>query len=77
MAHYNVCPDCGSHLDPGERCDCDTEVQAPKQKTPPLRGVEVTEIYDDLISRINKKVVHPTKDSPLQIPKMSKALKMR
>ena len=19
---YKVCPDCGSHLDPGERCDC-------------------------------------------------------
>lgn len=22
MAYYNVCPDCGSNLDPGERCDC-------------------------------------------------------
>jgi len=26
MAYYNVCPDCGSNLDPGERCDCKTEV---------------------------------------------------
>lgn len=22
MAYYNVCPVCGSNLDPGERCDC-------------------------------------------------------
>ncbi len=19
---YRICPDCGSHLDPGERCEC-------------------------------------------------------
>lgn len=24
MSYYRVCPDCGSHLDPGERCDCKT-----------------------------------------------------
>lgn len=22
MAYYNVCPECGAFLDPGERCDC-------------------------------------------------------
>lgn len=22
MAYYNVCPNCGATLDPGERCDC-------------------------------------------------------
>ena len=22
MAVYKVCPYCGAHLDPGERCDC-------------------------------------------------------
>lgn len=22
MAYFKVCPDCGAHLDPGERCDC-------------------------------------------------------
>lgn len=21
--YYAVCPDCGAHLDPGERCDCE------------------------------------------------------
>ncbi len=22
MAYYNTCPNCGSNLDPGEKCDC-------------------------------------------------------
>lgn len=22
MAYFRICPNCGSHLDPGERCDC-------------------------------------------------------
>lgn len=22
MSIYKTCPDCGAHLDPGERCDC-------------------------------------------------------
>lgn len=25
MAYYNVCPDCGANLDPGELCDCNNE----------------------------------------------------
>lgn len=30
MPHYRICPDCGSYLDPGERCDCqDKEEAAP------------------------------------------------
>ena len=23
MAQYKTCPDCGAHLDPGEKCDCE------------------------------------------------------
>lgn len=23
--YYNVCPECGAHLDPGEPCDCKDE----------------------------------------------------
>lgn len=26
--YYKVCPDCGAHLDPGERCDCQNEEKA-------------------------------------------------
>lgn len=22
MAYYNTCPECGAHLDPGEKCTC-------------------------------------------------------
>ena len=25
MAYYRTCPYCNSHLDPGERCDCQEE----------------------------------------------------
>lgn len=25
MTYYKTCPNCGAHLDPGERCDCLTE----------------------------------------------------
>lgn len=24
---YRVCPICGAHLDPGERCDCEPELE--------------------------------------------------
>lgn len=32
MAYYKVCPDCGSNLDPGEKCDCEAE-KIRKQKS--------------------------------------------
>jgi len=28
MSYYKTCPECGSHLDPGERCDCRSEKTA-------------------------------------------------
>lgn len=32
MAYYNICPDCGASLDPGERCDCrDRAEEKPKR----------------------------------------------
>lgn len=27
MAYYNVCSVCGSNLDPGEKCDCESEAK--------------------------------------------------
>lgn len=28
MGYYRICPQCGSHLDPGESCDCIKEKAA-------------------------------------------------
>lgn len=25
MAYFRECPECGAHLDPGEKCDCKEE----------------------------------------------------
>lgn len=27
MPYYYTCPICGAHLDPGERCDCQTTTE--------------------------------------------------
>lgn len=40
MAYYITCPNCGSNLDPGERCDCQMEKHPepePKKKKLPRR----------------------------------------
>lgn len=31
MAFYNVCPRCGAHLDPNERCDCEDTAEKEKK----------------------------------------------
>lgn len=34
---YYICSKCGSHLDPGERCDCDSPHGTHRaEKTPPV-----------------------------------------
>lgn len=32
MAFYRICPNCGAHLDPGEKCDCEEIRIAQEQK---------------------------------------------
>ena len=32
MPYYNICPHCGSHLDPGERCDCQDRGKEPERQ---------------------------------------------
>lgn len=27
MPYYYTCPNCGANLDPGERCDCEKEIE--------------------------------------------------
>lgn len=28
MSYYSTCPDCGAHLDPGEKCNCREEAES-------------------------------------------------
>ena len=42
MAYYHTCPDCGAHLDPGEKCDCKNEeinlIKIHKEETKNVRN---------------------------------------
>lgn len=54
MAYYNTCPNCGSHLDPGEKCDCQQERTAPeevKQKDEDSGHYYSSQIRDELVER--------------------------
>lgn len=33
-----ICPDCGCHLDPGEKCDCREEREKQKERTAKISG---------------------------------------
>lgn len=52
---YKTCPDCGAHLDPGERCDCRN-----KKETAPLAR-ERPQIKDSIpsLTRGGQKVKPP------------------
>ncbi len=39
--YYHVCPSCGSHLDPGERCDC-TNIKKETNPSPRERPLSKT-----------------------------------
>ena len=61
MSYYRTCPDCGAHLDPGERCDCKDEKDRPMlpaSNGPRCRGL--IPIYTSIIARkpdeFNKKM---------------------
>ena len=38
MAVFNECPECGAHLDPGERCDCKEEIAPVQSRAWEQRG---------------------------------------
>lgn len=43
MAYFNVCNKCGSHLDPGERCDCSSKSEVLRRKYEDLVVVDNTD----------------------------------
>lgn len=52
---YKTCPDCGAHLDPGERCDCRSKKEtAPLQRERPQANNPTSSL-----SRTNPKVKPP------------------
>ena len=48
MGYYKICPLCGAHLDPGERCDCEEVHQ-------PFSGISVNYPGVDLPLRQTRK----------------------
>ena len=38
MPYYRTCPYCGAHLDPGERCGCQDNENAPASATNTDKG---------------------------------------
>ena len=43
---YKICPYCGAHLDPDERCDCRDEVATSQEKSPPVETGQAQEKYN-------------------------------
>lgn len=54
MAYFRTCPLCGCNLDPGERCDCETE----KQPEPPPGTRQSRNIEPGLMTRTLREVRH-------------------
>lgn len=43
--YYNVCPDCGANLDPGEKCDCRKEKMRREEAYRRMMVVDKTHQY--------------------------------
>ncbi len=43
MAYYHICPKCGAHLDPGEKCDCREKEEKFRKQEEEIRKVIRTE----------------------------------
>lgn len=79
---YKECPNCGAHLDPGERCDCqDKQEDAPDAAGTPSQsdstesGVSVTEIPEDVnlclrLREIRQQTGAMAKDAALVVRKV-------
>ena len=60
MSYYRVCPDCGSHLDPGERCDCKT-FEKPSNHRQPIRRARDSPPAPAFCTTIGKRQSMPTR----------------
>lgn len=54
---FKICPDCGAHLDPGERCDCrDKKETASGAATPKAEQAVNANQYNSMIQRRSEPV---------------------
>ena len=60
MSYYRVCPDCGSHLDPGERCDCKT-FEKPSNHRQLIRWARDSPLAPAFCTTIGKRQSMPTR----------------
>lgn len=45
MSYYQICPYCGSHLDPGEKCDCQKKESAAQSEANTLSGKDSKTVF--------------------------------
>ncbi|WP_306568879.1 hypothetical protein [Faecalispora jeddahensis] len=53
---YRICPNCGSHLDPSEICDCVREASSPSGAGRTIRTAAYNEVYSEEYSKTFQKM---------------------
>ena len=51
MSYYKRCPFCGAHLDPGEKCDCESTDRPEIEDRQIGREKSITPVADDYSQR--------------------------
>ena len=51
MSYYKICPNCKANLDPGERCDCETESAKLSSMTTKEVAISAFDKYRDTYAR--------------------------
>ena len=74
MPYYKTCPDCGAHLDPGERCDCKDDTKEDCTNVGNEVKIEadaaVLKAIDKLTTALEKNAVNisVSQDTPAPVP---------
>jgi len=54
MAYYNTCPGCGSNLDPGEPCTCQTDQRPVMITISKARYDKMVKSFDEAMQQIQE-----------------------
>jgi hypothetical protein len=52
MAYYHTCPECGSNLDPGEKCECSNPSQVTDLKFKEANAAPIT-TRNDVLNQVS------------------------